>query len=637
MGPAVPRVVAIIAAYNEERFIGACLEHLFAQGVEAYLCDNQSTDRTVPIAEAFLGRGLRGIETIPRDGVYRWRQILARKEQLAAELAADWFIHLDADEIPQSPRSDQTLAEAIDAADDAGYDAIEFDELAFIAPRESPDHDHADFRRTMRWYYPFAPRPLHRVIAWKRQPAVDLVSSGGHDARFRGRRIAPQRLFLRHYVVLSHDHMLRKYVQRRYDQGEVRHGWHGWRATLTPAGIRLPPRSALRYTADDSDLDASWPERRHWIEWPEHGVEPSRRRSGGPPRVLCLVDRPGWAHEHKTRGLAAALAGQYELVMRYQGEAGEADILDADLVLVYYWLQIDHLPRLARVFEQVRDRLVVGACSAYELDGVWRGPGLSLLSRLPRAVFANNLALARQLQTRLGRAIFYTPNGVDTSVFRPAPATPAGPLRVGWAGSLTNQTAAHRGVHEFIGPAVARVAGAELCLAAREERLRGVEEMRAFYQSLHVYVCASRSEGTPNPCLEAAACGVPLVTTAVGNMPEFVRDGINGFVVARDVEAIAAALRRLRDDPALRERMGRAARAAAEAWDWRHQAPRYAHMFEAVLGGRLPGPANRTLARKAADAIAGSRAWRLGTRATRRVASLYGGSDQPRASRASRS
>ena len=176
--------MAIVAAYNEERFIGGCLEHLLANGVEAYLCDNESTDRTVQIAQGFLERGLRGIETIARDGTYRWKQILGRKEQLAADLTADWFIHLDPDEIPQSARADQTLADAIAEADAAGYNAVEFDELAFVATLESPDHDHPDFRRTMRWYYPFAPRPLHRVIAWKRQPTVDLVPTGGHRRSF---------------------------------------------------------------------------------------------------------------------------------------------------------------------------------------------------------------------------------------------------------------------------------------------------------------------------------------------------------------------------------------------------------------------------------------------------------------------
>jgi hypothetical protein len=45
-----------------------------------------------------------------------------------------------------------------------------------------------------------------------------------------------------------------------------------------------------------------------------------------------------------------------------------------------------------------------------------------------------------------------------------------------------------------------QAAGAELRLAIREEKWRGREEMLDFYHSLDVYVCASRSEGAPNPC-----------------------------------------------------------------------------------------------------------------------------------------
>ncbi|MDQ3280137.1 MAG: glycosyltransferase family 2 protein [Acidobacteriota bacterium] len=262
-----PRVVAIIATYNEERFIGGCLENLFANGVEAYLCDNESSDRTVEIASRYIGRGLRAIETLPRDGTYRWREILARKEQLAAQLDADWFLHLDADEIPQSSRAGETLADAFGAADAAGFSAVEFRELTFVATREAPDHDHPGFRQTMRWYYPFAPRRLHLVRAWKRQPQVDLVSTGGHQAIFRGRRIAPQPLFLRHYLILSREHMLRKYVRRQYDANEVRSGWHGWRARLTPGDIHLPSQEELRFAANEIDFDTSSPRRRHCIEW----------------------------------------------------------------------------------------------------------------------------------------------------------------------------------------------------------------------------------------------------------------------------------------------------------------------------------------------------------------------------------
>lgn len=262
------RALALIATYNEERFIGGCLEHLFSQGVEAYLCDNDSTDGTVAAAERYLGAGLRGIERIPRDGTFHWRQILRRKEALASELDADWFLHLDADEIPLAPRPGQTLAEGLAEADASGCNAVEFAELTFVPTRESPDHDHPGFRRTMHWYYPFAPSELHLVRAWKRQPVpVDLASSGGHVVRFPGWLLYPVRFRLRHYIFLSHEQAVRKYVGRVYDPEEVRNGWHGWRASLTADAVILPRQAELRTALTDDDLDPSSPRTTHCLLW----------------------------------------------------------------------------------------------------------------------------------------------------------------------------------------------------------------------------------------------------------------------------------------------------------------------------------------------------------------------------------
>lgn len=576
------RVLAILATYNEERFIGGCLEHLFAHGAEAYLCDNQSTDGTVAIAERYLGAGLRGIEELPRDGVYRWRQILRRKEVLAAELEADWFLHLDADEAPLPPQSGQTLAEGLAEADAGGCNAVEFAELTFVPTREEPDHDHPHFRRTMRRYYPFAPRDLHLVRAWKRQAhPVDLATSGGHQVSFPGRSLWPVPFRLRHYLFLSREHALRKYVQKRYDEEEVRSGWHGWRATLAAADVRLPLEAELRAADTGDDLDPSSPRTTHCLLWSDR------------PTVLCVVDRPHWAHDRKTDALARALAERYEIVKRYQAEVTADDLEGADCVLLYYWLQVERLQRLRAVLERVRDRLLIGICSQFELDGAWRVPGLATLAELAHAVFVNNRLLLAELEPRFRQPVYYTPNGVDTELFRPAAAAAPPefrrPLRVGWAGSLTNQGADHRGVHDLIAPAVEAV-GAELCLAVREERWRNQEEMLEFYRSLDVYVCASRSEGTPNPCLEAAACGLPVITTRVGNMPELFHHGENGLFVQRDVADIAEKLAWLRDDPELRSQLGRAARVAVERWDWRHQAARYDAMLRDVLSGRDPGP-----------------------------------------------
>ena len=256
-------------------------------------------------------------------------------------------------------------------------------------------------------------------------------------------------------------------------------------------------------------------------------------------------------------------------------------------MLLYYWLQVERLGHLRAALQGLGGRLVIGICSHFELDGAWREPGLATLDELAGAVFVNNRLLLEELGPRFSQPVYYTPNGVDTAFFRPPaagrPPAPPGSLRVGWAGSLSNQGAEHRGVHQLIAPAVATVAGAELRLAVREEKWRDRAEMLDFYRSLDVYVCASRSEGTPNPCLEAAACGLPVVTTRVGNMPELIRDGENGFFVEREVAAIAGKLARLRDDPGLRDRLGRAARAAVVAsWDWRRQAAGYEAMLQAA-------------------------------------------------------
>jgi hypothetical protein len=258
------RVTAILASYNEHRFLAGCLEHLVRQGVDAYLIDNGSTDGTVALAERYRGRGLVGLEHFPRAGVFDWEAILARKDQLAATLDTDWVMHVDPDEIHLPPRSDTTLAETLAEIDAAGYNAIDTQEFSFIPTRESPDHDHPDFQRTMRWYYPFRPRSPFAMRAWKRRSeGVELAAEGGHSVAFPGLRLYPQLFRVRHYVFLSVEHAIRKYVTKRYAPDAVARGWHEWRASLSPEMIVLPSERTLRRYTSDADLDATSPRRRH--------------------------------------------------------------------------------------------------------------------------------------------------------------------------------------------------------------------------------------------------------------------------------------------------------------------------------------------------------------------------------------
>jgi glycosyltransferase involved in cell wall biosynthesis len=264
------RVVAVLTVRNEERFVAGCLENLLRQGVKVHVCDNGSTDRTVEIVESFRGRGVCELESIPHEGIFRWTQLLQHKEELFQSLDADWLMHVDADEIHLPPPSFPTLAEAIADADGRGYSAVEFSEFTFIPTLEAPNHDHAAFQTTLRSYYPFEPRSPHCVRAFKKRPGpMEIAWSGGHRVRLSGLppRLSPQPFRMKHYLFLSEDQAIRKYVHRRYDEREVRQArWHGWRASLRAEQIRLPATAELRHARTDNELDHSGAWKRHWFD-----------------------------------------------------------------------------------------------------------------------------------------------------------------------------------------------------------------------------------------------------------------------------------------------------------------------------------------------------------------------------------
>lgn len=143
---------------------------------------------------------------------------------------------------------------------------------------------------------------------------------------------------------------------------------------------------------------------------------------------------------------------------------------------------------------------------------------------------------------------------------------------VGAAGRLTVQKALGDAL-----AAVARVSGIELLLLGdgpERARLEGLArelgiadrvrflgagtraEVLTLFRAVDAALLTSAWENLPHTVLEALAAGTPVVATAVGGVPEVVRDGENGLLVAPgDVDGLAGAIGRLARDEGLRTRL----------------------------------------------------------------------------------
>lgn len=295
-----------------------------------------------------------------------------------------------------------------------------------------------------------------------------------------------------------------------------------------------------------------------------------KTRRAGAIRVLFFYDVAGWAWWNKIRHIKRHASPALAVDMLPVGAA--FDHADYDFVVIF-----EHF-FLRRLGGVPREKIVVGCCCPRTLDGLAAAlPGSGVAAAL-----LNNLAAYEALKG-VYRA-YYCPNGVDEALFTPSP-TPATRFSVCWVGN--GASIGDKGLPRI--RAACAMAKVPLLALDQEEniaqgRILDQTTLRdTLYRKAAAYVCASRAEGTPNPCLEAMACGLPVVTTPVGNMPELVVAGENGFFCSGEIEDLAAALTRLRE--ADWRAMGRNARAAiVSGWTWKRNAARYEAMFRELAG-----------------------------------------------------
>lgn len=188
-----------------------------------------------------------------------------------------------------------------------------------------------------------------------------------------------------------------------------------------------------------------------------------------------------------------------------------------------------------------------------------------------------------------------TEDGVDLTLFKPKNLTrlitvPERELVIGWAGNSKWEGHAEdfKGLHTILKPAVEELQNEgfriRLHLADRQVRMIPHEEMPDYYAEIDVYVCSSKIEGTPNPVLEAMACGVPVVSTNVGIVPQAFGTLQQEFILSqRSKDCLKEQIRKLLLRPDFLVELSQENLKSVQAWDWSLKVENFARFFFAVL------------------------------------------------------
>lgn len=306
-------------------------------------------------------------------------------------------------------------------------------------------------------------------------------------------------------------------------------------------------------------------------------------------KVLILADAPGWAFDRRARAIQEYAPDGWDVRVDYHGGKNipEIPVESADLLFV-----LD--PHQAK---NIRQHLNVIGCKipfvAAHNSGIGR-PGYSMDEALSAAdwVVVNNYAAwaANRWGQRDYRACNIS-NGVCLKTFYSETPFAERPNRALWVGAVRKADDADdvKGYRAVLSP-LERILPPRLGISCDFRTATpgaGLEppEMREWYNSGRYLVCASKSEGTPNIALEAAACGCAVVTTNVGNMPELIVHGRNGRIVHR--RDTAGFLDTFEFTPAENwEQYSAGILQSIRGWDWSYRAPYYYALWAALIEGR---------------------------------------------------
>jgi glycosyltransferase involved in cell wall biosynthesis len=314
-------------------------------------------------------------------------------------------------------------------------------------------------------------------------------------------------------------------------------------------------------------------------------------------RIAIIYDVPGWAQHRFATSLQKYAPEGVEVTLfsdsQWRDPSESFDV--AFLLPLYHASCIFNAPRVVGM-------LAADGWMYNEVDTRdWRTKSVTRLRRKEYCleyltqldgVLVRNERLAEFVRSNSKTEVTRIPVGIDLGIFTPRPERKDGPFRVGWCGNVAGANNS-KGYGEVLVPLMGLTSDeVEWDVITTDYRnARPWSEMVRWYHTLDAFVCTSCSDGTPNPPFEAAACGVPILSTSVGAVTDWKKANALQVVVpcyndrgtaGKTVKVLREKLLKLKNDPAAAFQLGSTLRQSIqEEYDYVDIAPR---VTEFLLG-----------------------------------------------------
>ncbi len=334
------------------------------------------------------------------------------------------------------------------------------------------------------------------------------------------------------------------------------------------------------------------------------------------PKVAIIIDKEGWALDNIAQQIKKNLNNFYEIDI-IPSDIFEDNVVRLFLLSDYYdlmffmwrgiisWLYSEYskeyISNLGFQYDEFISRYLKGkniVTAVYDhlfLETERERTDFILNNVKSYVVSSKKLKHIYDRYPNKNKPVMVISDGVDLDLFRmynpdKYVKSDNNTLIIGWTGNskfMDNIDDDLKGVNKVLLPAIEELKqegyNITLNIADRNIKMIPHEKMPDYYNEIDIYVCASRTEGTPNPILEAMACGVPIISTDVGIVSEVLGEKQKKFIIERTKDDLKSKLLKILKHKEVLKQLSDENLKQIQGWSWNSKSKMFKKFFEENL------------------------------------------------------